>query len=76
MDSVKKMNKEKKQVWIRRIFLILLDIICIGVAGMAALLLRFDFHFTQIDEKYLNNFLYYLPIHIVLCLIIFSLFHM
>ena len=76
MDSVKKMNKEKKQVWIRRIFLILLDIICIGVAGMAALLLRFDFHFTQIDSWYLDRFLYYLPIHIVLTLIIFSLFHM
>ena len=76
MDSVKKMNKEKKQVWIRRIFLILLDIICIGVAGMAALLLRFDFHFPQIDERYLDAFLYYLPIHIVLTLIIFTLFHM
>lgn len=76
MDSIKKIDKGKKQLWIRRIFLILLDIICISVAGMAALLLRFDFHFSMIDSPYLDRFIAYLPIHIILTLIIFSLFHM
>lgn len=76
MDSIQKNNKGRGQLWIRRIFLILLDIVCISVAGLAALLLRFDFHFTQIDTPYLDRFVQYLPIHIVLTIVIFWLFHM
>ena len=76
MDNIQKMNKGKAQLWIRRIFLILLDIVCISVAGLAALLLRFDFHFTQIDTQYLDRFIQYLPIHIVLTIVMFWLFHM
>ncbi len=76
MDSIQKNNKGRGQLWIRRIFLILLDIICISVAGLAALLLRFDFHFSQIDTPYLDRFIQYLPVHIVLTIILFWLFHM
>ncbi len=70
------MNNDKKQLFVRRVFLVLLDIICIGASGFIALFVRFDFHYSSMEGPYLDKYLTYLPIHIVLTLVVFILFHM
>ena len=42
------------QLLIRRICLIILDIACIIGASFAALLTRFEFHFSAIPEEFLE----------------------
>lgn len=62
------------QLLIRRICLIVLDIICIIAASILALLTRFEFDFSQIPKEFLKVIYKYGPITIVITLIIFSLF--
>ncbi len=69
-------DNNRRQLIIRRTLLVLFDIICVGIAGAVALFVRFDFSVTGIDMIYLNRYWTYLPIHIVLTIIIFALFHM
>ena len=66
----------KKQLIIRRTLLVLFDIICVGISGAIALFVRFDFHFVGIDKPYMERYWTYQPVHIVLSIIIFALFHM
>lgn len=67
---------ESKQLLLRRIFLLVLDILSISVSGVSALFVRFDFHFTGVETALLNRYWYYLPVHIGITLIIFVFFHM
>lgn len=69
-------NNEKKQLLIRRTFLLILDIICIAASGAVALFVRFDFRISSIESAILDRYWVYLPAHIVFTLIIFMLFHM
>lgn len=62
------------QLLIRRIGLIVLDIICIIAASILALLTRFEFDFSQIPKEFLKVIYKYGPFTIVITLIIFSLF--
>ena len=62
------------QLLIRRICLIVLDIICIIAASILALLTRFEFDFSQIPKEFLKVIYKYGPFTIVITLIIFSLF--
>lgn len=64
------------QLLIRRICLIVLDIICIIAASILALLTRFEFDFSQIPKEFLKVIYKYGPFTIVITLIIFSLFRM
>lgn len=75
-DKKRIIGKGSKQVLVRRIFLVLLDIICIAAAGIIALFMRFDFRFSAIESTFLDRNLAYLPAHIVFTLIIFALFRM
>ena len=69
------MKKEiNYQLLIRRICLIVLDIICIIAASILALLTRFEFDFSQIPKEFLKVIYKYGPFTIVITLIIFSLF--
>lgn len=61
------------QLLIRRICLIVLDIICIIAASILALLTRFEFDFSQIPKEFLKVIYKYGPFTIVITLIIFSL---
>lgn len=60
-----------KQLFIRRIFLMCYDMLAVVAAGMLALLVRFDFHFTGIPPQYLNEVWRQLPAMLVVMLIIF-----
>ena len=62
------------QLLIRRICLIVLDIICIIAASILALLTCFEFDFSQIPKEFLKVIYKYGPFTIVITLIIFSLF--
>lgn len=69
-----KKKKINYQLLIRRICLIVLDIICIIAASILALLTRFEFDFSQIPKEFLKVIYKYGPFTIVITLIIFSLF--
>ena len=58
------------QLLIRRICLIVLDIICIIAASILALLTRFEFDFSQIPKEFLKVIYKYGPFTIVITLII------
>lgn len=58
-------------MFIRRIFLMCYDMLAVVAAGMLALLVRFDFHFTGIPPQYLNEVWRQLPAMLVVMLIIF-----
>ncbi len=69
-----KKRKMNYQLLIRRICLIILDIICIIAASILALLTRFEFDFSQIPKEFLKVIYEYGPFTIVITLIIFTLF--
>ena len=56
------------QLLIRRIGLIVLDIICIIAASILALLTRFEFDFSQIPKEFLKVIYKYGPFTIVITL--------
>ncbi len=58
--------------WGAKAFLLLFyDIVSIAMAGFLALLVRFDFRYSQIDVKYLDYFVKYLPIHVLTVLLVY-----
>lgn len=62
------------KLWIRRFFLVLLDIICIVFASLFALATRFEFVIYQIPDEHLKELIEYEPIFVLSTLIIFALF--
>ena len=71
------MDKKKVnyQLLIRRVCLIILDILGIIAASFLALLTRFEFDFHQIPPEFLKVIYEYGPFIIVVTLIIFTFFH-
>lgn len=69
-----KMGKINYRLWVRRTFLIILDIVCIALASFFALATRFEFVVYQIPEEHLISLLKYEPFFIILTLIVFALF--
>lgn len=65
-----------KKLFIRRLFLIILDAILINVASFSALLIRFDFRLGQIPTNYAEAVLSYTVINTVTTIIIFFLFRL
>ena len=53
------------------ICLIVYDIIAVNLAYFCALMLRFDFRYSMIDERYLNAFFRFAPYYTCICLIVF-----
>lgn len=62
-----------RQLLIRRIFLMCYDMLAVTAAGMLALLVRFDFHFSAIPLPYLNEYWEQLPLMLAAMLVIFWL---
>lgn len=60
----------------RRIFLIIYDICAVAVAGLLALLLRFDFIYEKIEPRYLEMMWFYLPYNILFMLLVFWVFRL
>ncbi|MBR1742640.1 MAG: polysaccharide biosynthesis protein, partial [Lachnospiraceae bacterium] len=70
------MSDDKKQLWVRRVFLLILDVLSVGLAGFLALFLRYDFRMQSIDMYYMERLFQYLPIQIVTVILLLILFHM
>lgn len=68
-------KKVNYQLLIRRVCLIILDILCIIAASFLALLTRFEFDFHQIPPEFLKVIYEYGPFIIVVTLVIFTFFH-
>lgn len=67
----------QKALVISNTFLILLsDAFCLTLSGGLALLVRFDFSFSQIPEEFLLPWYHFLPIQIGVTLLLFFLLHM
>ncbi len=69
-------NKEKKNLiehWkIIAIYLMIYDIIAVNFSYFLGLLIRFDFHYSEIPADYLHSFAKFVPIYTLFVLIIFN----
>jgi FlaA1/EpsC-like NDP-sugar epimerase len=64
------------KIFIRRFFLVILDILGAVFASFMALLIRFDFNLDNVVPKFLDSIWIYLPINIITVLIVFLCFHL
>ena len=67
-------TKDSIQLFVRRTFLILLDITLICMAAFLALLMRFDLMMSRIETPYYENMIRTLPILVIVTLGIFAYF--
>jgi FlaA1/EpsC-like NDP-sugar epimerase len=67
-------TKLDKHLWIRRAFLLLLDVILINFASLCAIAIRYDFSIGRIASKYTEAILDYAIFHTLLTIGIFFLF--
>ena len=65
-----------KRLFIRRLFLIVLDIILINISAFSALLVRFDFRLEQIPTNYADAVLSFAVVNTLTTIIIFTLFRL
>lgn len=63
-----------RQLWLRRVFLLTLDIILIHLASWCAILTRFDFRFENIEPQYADAVWSYMLPHTIITLVIFFAF--
>ncbi len=65
------------ETWqIKAIFLMIYDVMAINISYFVALWIRFDGIFSEIPEKYLDPYAYFIPIYTVISLVIFYLMRM
>ncbi|MBS6559189.1 MAG: polysaccharide biosynthesis protein [Clostridiales bacterium] len=64
------------QLLVRRLFLVVLDILIINITSFMALWTRFDFSIANIDQKYISELLSYTLINTVITLGIFWVFRL
>lgn len=77
MPALVSMNAliKNKALFVRRVALIIYDIIAIMMASALGLLMRFDFNYESISNKLWVEMIWrYLPINIILTIIVFYLF--
>lgn len=63
-----------KKLTIRRVFLLLCDMVVIILSSAFGLLLRFDLNPSKVDDIFIESAWYYLPYNIILTLLVFYLF--
>ena len=69
--------RKKLEHWqILSLLLILYDLVAVQAAYFAALWMRFDFAYSQIDAKYLANFIRFSPFYALGCVVLFFLLRM
>lgn len=66
----------ENKIFLRRIFLVILDICGAVFASGIALLIRFDFKIDNIYPEFLDSIWTYMPINIITVLIVFLCFHL
>ncbi len=57
----------------RKIFLIIYDILAITASSVLALLIRYEFVYSEIEREYLQSVYSFLPITVLIMLVVFSL---
>ena len=62
------------QLLIRRLFLVVLDILIINITSFMALWTRFDFSIGNIEPRYISELLEYVPINTIITLGVFWIF--
>ncbi len=67
---------EKHQQFIKRTLIILYDLMAVWVAGVLALLLRFDLRFSEIPSVFFENMQQMIGINMVVTVIIFAINHL
>ncbi|HHV10272.1 MAG TPA: polysaccharide biosynthesis protein [Clostridiales bacterium] len=72
---MKKFINDRK-LFIRRLFLIILDVMLINIASFSALFVRFDFKLSTIPVYFTDAVLSYVLINTITTIIIFSLFRL
>jgi len=65
-----------KRLFIRRLFLIILDVILINIASFFALYIRFEFRLSDIPLLYTEAVFSYTAINCILTIVIFALFRL
>lgn len=78
---MQKVKQEKrlmidKQLLIRRLFLIMLDVLIINFSSLCAIVIRFDFRISKVELRYSEAILEYALIHTVLTIAIFFAFRL
>ena len=73
MSNTKMRKRRKFEHWqIISLYLIIYDMIAVNAAYIVALLLRFDFLFSHIPERYLSSYIHFSPIYTVFCIFTFT----
>ena len=53
--------------------LMLYDAVCVSLAYFIALWLRFDCRYSMIPDNYYHNWLFFTPVYILFCILLFSM---
>ena len=73
MSNTNMRKKRKFEHWqIISLYLIIYDIIAVNAAYIVALLLRFDFLYSRIPDRYLSAYIHFAPIYTVFCIFVFA----
>lgn len=70
----KKNEPFDQQLFLRRVLLIMYDVVAIFAAGALTILLRFNLNYAAVELQYIQMMWRYLPINIVCTLLIFAAF--
>ncbi len=79
MTGVKKSIRKEmydRQLWIRRICLMIIDCLLVTLAGFFTLFLRFEMIWSAIDPEFIKAYLRQLPLELALALILFWIFRL
>ena len=69
---MREQRKGNDYVWMKRAFILLfLDVISILVSYLAALLMRFDFIFSNIPREYLDGYFWSMPYWVIVTVVVF-----
>lgn len=70
------MSKKSIQIKPTTILMIIFDVIAILIISGFSLLIRFEFHWTEVPVEFWNHMMEYSVINIITTIIIFSVFHL
>ena len=78
MQGDNKQQKQNNNVGLKHwqiinVLLVLFDIFAVAAAHFLALLIRFDFHYGDIPQVYLDMYFGYIWIYVIVCIIVFTL---
>lgn len=74
MDSNKSMTAKGRQWILRALVVALLDIVLISASFFAALLIRFDLKYSEIDPRFINAYTTVVPFCIIGAIVLFIVF--